>query len=312
MNKNNNGQKTKTSGKDGTMRKRFTILELLIVVSVIAILAGMMLPALNKAKQTAGKLSCVNNLKSIGTAQAMYSGDYADWIVPMRASSHPYGVWYCRLTGVKEISGNPDMPGVPPYGVRYFMYSDKRAKLSTFRCPGAKYGIEQYKYTHFTLNAILAGSFGSSYLLAHKSGNVKSPSVTIFAGDAANAGGTSGENIYRFAYRHDGYDLRDDGDPASSAQYRRRRDPRKRICCISTVMCRPWLFRRSSPCRGRMARLPLPTPLCGPDSMRSPGLFYNKQPSGRFLCFVSSFTFSFPRFCWQIFRNTSRRFSRKR
>ncbi|MEI3039747.1 MAG: type II secretion system protein [Victivallales bacterium] len=219
MNKNNNGQKTKTSGKDGTMRKRFTILELLIVVSVIAILAGMMLPALNKAKQTAGKLSCVNNLKSIGAAQAMYSGDYADWIVPMRASSHPYGVWYCRLTGVKEISGNPDMPGVPPYGVRYFMYSDKRAKLSTFRCPGAKYGIEQYKYTHFTLNAILAGSFGSSYLLAHKSGNVKSPSVTIFAGDAANAGGTSGENIYRFAYRHDGYDLRDDGDPASSAQY---------------------------------------------------------------------------------------------
>ena len=74
MNKNNNGQKTKTSGKDGTMRKRFTILELLIVVSVIAILAGMMLPALNKAKQTAGKLSCVNNLKSIGAAQAMYSG----------------------------------------------------------------------------------------------------------------------------------------------------------------------------------------------------------------------------------------------
>ena len=60
--------------------KRFTLIELLVVIAIIAILAGMLLPALNKARETARKGACISQHKQIMTCLQMYGNDF-DWYV---------------------------------------------------------------------------------------------------------------------------------------------------------------------------------------------------------------------------------------
>jgi prepilin-type N-terminal cleavage/methylation domain-containing protein/prepilin-type processing-associated H-X9-DG protein len=166
-------------------RRSFTLIELLVVVAIIAILAAMLLPALQQAREQAKARKCVSNLRSLALAARMYFDDN-DGYAPKANSYYPFNqnavitfsqalcrlgyisantnsMWHWDASGTKPVEAlrcpsEPYYPGPPPWF--YSWYS-------------GHYGWSRYFFSD---------TVGTTYM---RPGHAAHPSVAYLAGDAS-------------------------------------------------------------------------------------------------------------------------------